>query len=171
MNRICVLAISIIMMYCFSVIMHQTLIELPPTDEGVSQIKWISLSYNGYEKEKEAIINYYQRAFEIIRIVKDKSPDEVPIAVGYYDFNHDGVDEIITFISDTEFHGAKDSGGLYVLKYDGKVINGENSIAGFQLDTLTLNDPRSKQIGVIYNEEGWDDLYINGLKWKTAIDS
>ena len=146
-----------------------TLTDVHPITEGMLQIKWISLSYDGYENEKAAIIFYFTEDFESIRRVSDRTSDEVPIAIRCYDLNHDGRDEIIAFISDSYFHGASDSGGLFVLEYDGKTITDGRNIAGFQLDTSTLNDPRSEQIGIINNEEGWDDLYIDGLEWKTGM--
>ena len=132
-------------------------------------VKWISLVYDDYSEEREKIIDFYKKTFDTIWVVKNKTPEEVPIAIGLYDFDHDGVNEIIAFISDTEFCGAKDSGGLHVLSYDGEDIINSRGIAGFPLETRTLNDPESRQIGIIRNRKGWDYLYVNGRVWKTTI--
>ena len=176
MNKICILVIGVIFII-YSDIISQAFTNVCYIPDDIPQIEWISLSYDGYDKEKEAIVEFLKEGFDVIKKVSGRTPVEVPIAVGCYDLNNDGVDEIIAFISDTMFHGAKSSGGLFVFKYDGKTITSMRSIAGFPLDTSTLDDPKSKQIGIIKNEGGWDYLYIysvdlkvHGSKWETEID-
>ena len=128
-----------------------------------NRLTWITLHYDGegYENAKSAVENYFETAFRVIEETKSKNREEIPIAIGFYDLDHDGTPEIIAFISDTEFCGANDSGGLFVFTYNGKVIMAEREIAGFPLNTSTINNPESHQIGIIRNIHGWDNLYIN----------
>jgi hypothetical protein len=132
--------------------------------------KWILLSYDGYEEERAAVRAFYKRDIDMI-----DNPKSIDIAIGRHDFNRDGVEEIVSFISGSEFHGARASGYLSIFTYDGKNITGNRGIAGFPLENSTLNDPASKQIGVIPNSGGWDYLYINspdiGVRiWETEIE-
>jgi len=119
----------------------------------VSEVNWIFLSYDGYDDEKEAIKTYLKRT----------NAEDVPIAIGLYDLNHDGSNEIIAFISDVELHGAKESGCLVIFIYDEYVILNAKWIAGFPLYIQMLDNPSIKQIGIINTGEEWDDLFINAF--------
>lgn len=162
--------VGVIAIFCIVVWVRLVIKYNDPVDEITSEIEWISLSFDENYEVKEAIRVYEKKAFEVIKTVKNKEAEDVPIAIGFYDLNHDGTDEILAFISDTEFHGAKDSGGLYVYAYDGKTILGYRGIAGFSLDNSRLDDENSKQIGILYQEKGWDNLYINNRIWETEIE-
>jgi hypothetical protein len=146
--------------------------SLPPKFPAV---KWLTLSYDEYEAERDAVRAFYKT--EIDMIENENSFTSIDIAIGFHDFNDDGVEEIISFISgNSSFHGTRASGYLNVFAYDGKRITGNRGIAGFPLDNSTLNDPSSKQIGVIPNKSGWDYLYVNTPDidvriWETEIDN
>jgi len=134
-------------------------------EEINEEIAWVSLQYNGvgYETARNAIIDYLSNDFTNIKKTKNKDSNEIPIAICFYDLNHDNNLEIIAFISDTEFCGANDSGGLFIFDYDGTSIRADRRIAGFPLDVNTITNSDSKQIGIIINKKGWDMLYVNTM--------
>jgi hypothetical protein len=118
----------------------------------VPEVDWISLSYDMYSKKREAIKEYFREEFE--------GTNYLEIAIGLYDLNDDGADEIITFITASGFQGARQSGHLFVMTYDGNDIALSRSISGFALDIDTLDDVNSKQIGVANLDNAWADLVI-----------
>ncbi len=144
-------------------------------------ILWIGLSYLDNEQAKEDVraalkddFDWILKMAELENRVVDIS--KIPIALTFFDLNHEGRDEIIAFVSNNELHGTKASGALYVIAY---TENGfiEKSIAGFPLDTSTLDDPTTKQIGIINTGKEWDDLVVNsvdlavsGQHWSTEIN-
>ena len=142
-----------------------TIVITPTPEVDFDKIEWIGLSFEGNEVEKESIKEYFKRAFDVIEEVS--STKEVPIAILRIDLNHDGNQEIIALLCHIVFHGAKDSGGLYVFEYDGKKVTSGRSIAGFPFNLDTISDPSSKQIGIIQVDEGWDKLFINDIVWDT----
>jgi len=145
------------------------------------EILWIGLSYLDNEQTKEDVRSALKDDFDwILKMaeLENKVVDinKIPIALTFFDLNHDGSDEIIAFVSNRELHGTKASGALYVIAYTENGFK-EKSIAGFPLDTSTLDAPTTKQIGIINTGKEWDDLVINsvdldvsGLYWSTEIN-
>ena len=148
--------------------------------EFEAEIQWLFLVSSGNEAVKEDVRLALKDEFDwVLKMseLENKVVDvnKIPIALTLFDLNHDGKDEIIAFVSNIEFQGANDSGALYVIGY---MENGFKAkcIAGFPLDISTLDNPKSKQVGVINNGKEWDDLIINsvdlavsGLHWDTNV--
>ncbi|MCL2580427.1 MAG: hypothetical protein FWE32_10435 [Oscillospiraceae bacterium] len=140
-------------------------------DANSLEIQWISFDYDSPDDR-------YSVAREAIREFLELDYDEqiagwvVPasIAIGFYDLDHDGVDEIIAVITGAGFVGSRNTGTLYVFKTDGESIIAGRDVRGTMLALESINDPDSQQIGLVRNEAGWDYLYHNGWLAQTVID-
>lgn len=138
-------------------------------------IQWISLSYSGHEIIREEIRTYLNKRFAWYVHDRPIGDEGIPTAIGLYDLNNDGTLEIIAFISHSELVGAKDSGALFVFIHDGTGIVGDIWLPSFPLVTSTLEDPNSRQIGIVRTETTWDELFVrpdslpdapyNGRSW------
>jgi len=128
----------------------------------ISGVQWISLSYIEHEKERNLIrILHYGSSDKSMYITRGRTIGDVPIAIGLYDLNNDGIDELIVFISDSDLHGASSSGFLKVLTYDDEYVSFSRGIAGFPLYTPMLDNQNLRQIGRVNKGGEWDYLLVN----------
>ena len=125
--------------------------------------QWVSLNFESPDYSfciaREAIRAY----------LADWNPAEhSAIAIGFYDLNHDGIDEIIAVISGDGWGGSRNTGCLLVFRYDGESIMGSRHLGSTMLHLQYLDDPASQQIGIIRSETGWDYIYQNGWLRETT---
>ena len=144
-------------------------------------ILWIGLTYADNEQAKEDVRTALKGDFDLIlKMAKHEKREmdikEIPIATAYFDLNHDGRDDIIAFISNIELHGVRANGALYVIADTEDGLMGK-AIAGFPLIRETLDDPMSKQIGIIDAGNEWvnlvvdsPDLVVRRGQWSTKIN-